>query len=128
MGGLFARDEMLKQLSELKKENEKLKLYKDLKKKNWLNSCATIDLKKELEELRDENQGNFKDIEDLKAELTSLKEASVLVYKKFKNIKKENKVLKVYHENVIEELKSKDSAGEEISFKDIAECVGYVEQ
>jgi hypothetical protein len=84
--GLFARDEMLKQLTELtteneklkeqvsrreifrlrekirvieqdnksyvlklRKENEELKLYKDIKKKNWLNSGATLELKEDLE-------------------------------------------------------------------------------
>jgi hypothetical protein len=33
----------------LRKENEELKLYKDLKIKNWLNSAATVELKKDLE-------------------------------------------------------------------------------
>jgi cell shape-determining protein MreC len=123
----FARDEMLKQLTELKKENEKLKeqvsrreifrlrekisvieqdnkklkkennelkLYKDLKKKNWLNSGATLELKRDLEKrtigrdkwksianevceendvllkdnerLREENQEMFAEMEQLK--------------------------------------------------------------
>jgi regulator of replication initiation timing len=64
----------------IKKENKELKLYKDIKKKNWLNSCATIELKKDLEthtrsrdkwkaiakEVCDENDALLKENETLK--------------------------------------------------------------
>jgi hypothetical protein len=67
-------------IKELKKENNELKLYKDLKKKNWLNSGATLELKKDLEirtrgrdkwravsnELCDENDALLKENEALK--------------------------------------------------------------
>jgi predicted RNase H-like nuclease (RuvC/YqgF family) len=42
-------DYAMKKIEKLTKENEELKLYKDLKIKNWLNSAATIELKKDLE-------------------------------------------------------------------------------
>jgi len=68
------------EIEELRKENEELKLYKDLKKKNWLNSGATLELKKDLEirtrgrdkwksvanEVCEENDALFKENEALK--------------------------------------------------------------